>query len=103
MKKAQQRKVLNVEIVYDHADDLEQLQNSEQFNNLILQDAFEVVEKAASTKKKTIPIVNIPNLGLQVSVERQNFKPILQKALQYYIQQEQYEKCEQVTKLIDTL
>ena len=103
MKKSQQRKTLNVEIVYDHADDLEQLQNSEQFSNLILQDAFEVVEKAASTKKKTVPIVNIPNLGLQVSVERQNFKPILQKALQYYIQQEQYEKCEQVTKLIDTL
>ena len=103
MKKAQQRKTLNVEIIYDHVDDLQQLQDSDQFNNLILQDAFEVVEKAASTKKKTVPIVNIPNLGLQVSVERQNFKPILQKALQYYIQQEQYEKCEQVTKLIDTL
>ena len=102
MKKAQ-RKVLNVEIVYDDADDLQQLQDSEQFNNLILQDAFEVVEKAVGTKKKAVPIVNIPNLGLEVSIERSNFKPILQKALQYYIQQEQYERCEQLTKLIDTL
>ena len=102
MKKAQ-RKVLNVEIVYDDADDLQQLQDSEQFSNLILQDAFEVVEKAVGTKKKAVPIVNIPNLGLEVSIERQNFKPILQKALQYYIQQEQYERCEHLTKLIDTL
>ena len=102
MKKAQ-RKVLNVEIVYDDIEDLQQLQDSEQFNNLILQDAFEVVEKAVSTKKKAVPIVNIPNLGLEVSVERSNFKPILQKALQYYIQQEQYERCEHLTKLIDTL
>jgi len=102
MKKAQ-RKVLNVEIVYEDADDLQQLQDSEQFNNLILQDAFEVVEKAVGTKKKAVPIVNIPNLGLEVSIERQNFKPILQKALQYYVQQEQYERCEHLTKLIDTL
>jgi hypothetical protein len=102
MKKAQ-RKVLNVEIVYDDVEDLQQLQDSEQFNNLILQDAFEVVEKAVGTKKKAVPIVNIPNLGLEVSIERNNFKPILQKALQYYIQQEQYERCEHLTKLIDTL
>ncbi len=36
MKKAQQRKLLNVEIIYDHVDDLQQLEDSPQFNDLIL-------------------------------------------------------------------
>lgn len=102
-KKAQGRKLLNVEIVYEYPEDLEQLQDSEQFTNLILQDAFEAVEQAATTKKKSIPVVCVPNLGLEVSVERKNFKPILQKALQHYTNQEQYERCAKLVTLIETL
>jgi hypothetical protein len=103
MKKAQQRKLLNVEIIYDHVDDLQQLEDSPQFNDLILKDAFDIVEKAAKTKKKSVPLVAIPNLGLEVSIERHNFKPILQKALDYYTEQEQYERCMDVAQLIESL
>ncbi len=73
MKKAQQRKLLNVEIIYEDAEDLQQLEDSPQFNDLILKDAFDIVEKAAKTKKKSVPLVAIPNLGLEVSIE--NPKP----------------------------
>jgi hypothetical protein len=103
MKKAQQRKLLNVEIVYEDAEDLQQLENSPQFNNLILKDAFDVVERAAKTKKKSVPVVAIPNLGLEVSIERHNFKPILQKALDYYTNEEQYERCADLAQLISRL
>jgi hypothetical protein len=103
MKKAQQRKLLNVEIVYEDAEDLQQLENSPQFNNLILKDAFDVVERAAKTKKKSVPVIAIPNLGLEVFIERHNFKPILQKALDYYTNEEQYERCADLAQLISRL
>lgn len=103
MKKAQRRKLLNVEIIYEDAEDLQQLEDNQPFNDLILKDAFDIVEKAAKTKKKSVPVVAIPNLGLEVSIERHNFKPILQKALDYYTQQEQYERCADVAQLIESL
>ena len=103
MKKAQSKKLLNVEIIYEDAEDLQQLEENQPFNDLILKDAFDVVERAAKTKKKSVPLINIPNLGLEVSIERHNFKPILQKALNYYTEQEQYERCADVAQLIESL
>lgn len=103
MKKAQSKKLLNVEIIYEDAEDLQQLEENQPFNDLILKDAFDVVERAAKTKKKSVPLINIPNLGLEVSIERHNFKPILQKALDYYTEQEQYERCADVAQLIESL
>ena len=62
-KKVQQRKLLNVEIIYEDAEDLQQLEDSPQFNDLILKDAFDVVERAAKTKKKSVPLVAIPKIA----------------------------------------
>lgn len=103
MAKSTKIPTLQIGIVYDTREELEGLRKDPSFSSMILEGVFTAVEQAAATKKKTVDVLDIYNLGVMVSVERKNFKPILEKAIQHYTTSEQYEKCIQLVNLIDSL
>ena len=91
--------ILSVEILYDYKEELDELVGSQEFNQLILNEAIDTIKIALTDNKKTAKVLYIPNLGCSVTIEKQNFPKVLDTAIKFYESQEDYTKCAQLVSL----
>ena len=61
------------------------------------------VTEAIKENKKEIKLCEVKNSNQFITVEKQNWKNSLDKALEYYISTEEYEECSKIKNLIDKL
>tara|TARA_Y100001972_G_C7655721_1_gene330227 strand:+ start:299 stop:643 length:345 start_codon:yes stop_codon:yes gene_type:complete len=99
MAKKKERDVLSIEIQYDETEELEELVKSEDFHQLLLDEAIATVEHALTKKRKSARVCYVPNLECSVVLEERNFSKVLSTAIKFYEQQEDYTKCAQLVKL----
>lgn len=99
MKKKKERDVLSIEIQYDYAEELNELVENEDFHKLLLDEAIATIEHALDKKRKSARIFYVPNLECSVVLEERNFNKVLDKAIIFYEQQEDYKKCSELVKL----
>ena len=52
---------------------------------------------------ESVNIAEIKNHDLIISVSKDEWKPGLEKAMEYYIEKEEYEECSKIKKLIKRL
>ena len=103
MDKDKEREVTPIEITYNTKKDLDELASSDQFKSFILKRTLEEIEFALENDLEKIEIFNIFNLSLIIELERKNFKSVLDKVMDSYIKDENFEKCNQIKKLINKL
>jgi hypothetical protein len=103
MNKDKEREVTPIEITYNTKKDLDELASSDQFKSFILKRTLEEIEFALENNLEKIEIFNIFNLSLIIELERKNFKSVLDKVMDSYVKDENFEKCNQIKKLIDKL
>jgi len=99
MEKKKDRDILSIEIQYDYKDELKELVNNEDFSRLLLEEAIITVENALNKKRKSARVFYIPNIDCSVVLEYKNFNKVLDTALQFYEQQEEYDECAKLVKL----
>jgi len=97
--KKKEREVLSIQIEYDYAEELEELVGSEDFTQLILDEAISTIEYALDKERKSARVCYIPNLESSVVIEKRNFPKILSTAINFYEGQEDYTKCAELVKL----
>ena len=103
MDKDKEREVTPIEITYNTKKDLDELASSDQFKSFILKRTLEEIEFALENDLEKIEIFNIFNLSLIIELERKNFKSVLDKVMDSYVKDENFEKCNQIKKLINKL
>ena len=103
MNKDKEREVTPIEITYNTKKDLDELASSDQFKSFILKRTLEEIEFALENDLEKIEIFNIFNLSLIIELERKNFKSVLDKVMDSYVKDEDFEKCNQIKKLIDKI
>ena len=89
-----------LEIVYNDGEDLKELATKEEFRTFILKDSLKSIEKAIKDNLNKIELFNILNLSLIIELEKSNFKSVLQNISKHYIEDENYEMCSSINKLI---
>jgi hypothetical protein len=99
MAKKKERDVLSIEIQYDETEELEELIKNEDFHQLLLDEAIATIEHALNKKRKSARVCYVPNLECSVVLEESNFSKVLNTAIKFYEQQEDYTKCAQLVKL----
>ena len=99
MAKKKDRDVLSIEIQYDETEELEELIQSEDFHQLLLDEAIATIKHALTKKRKSARVCYVPNLECSVVLEERNFSKVLNTAIKFYEQQEDYAKCAQLVKL----
>jgi hypothetical protein len=97
--KKKEREVLSIQIEYDYAEELEELIKSEDFTQLILDEAISTIEYALDKERKSARVCYIPNLESSVVIEKRNFPKILGTAIKFYEEQEDYTKCAELVKI----
>ena len=92
-----------IEIVYNDSSDLKKLATREEFRTFIIEDSLKTIEEAIEKKLKKVELFNIYNLSLVVELEKSNYKNVLSNIIQYYIEEEDYEKCNTIQEIINDL
>ena len=103
MEKDTQKKITNIEIVYGDKEDLVKLASKEQFVQFILEDSLASITRAIEENLEKVELFNILNMSLIVELDKSKYKTVLQRIIDYYIQDEDYDKCAEIQSLINKL
>ena len=98
-KKKDRDDILSIEIRYDYKDELKELVDSKDFSRLIFEESIATIKNALNKKRKSARVFYIPNIDCSVVLEYKNFNKVLNTALQFYEQQEEYDECAKLVKL----
>lgn len=101
--KTKKREVTNIELVYGSKEDLVSLASKEEFVNFVLEDSLVTIKKAIKENLEKVELFNILNLSLIIELDKSNFKPVLERIIQHYVQIEDYDKCIEIQSLINNL
>ena len=99
MEKKKDREILSIEILYDYKEELDELVGNDDFSILMFQEAVATIENALNKKRKTARVFYIPNIDCSVILEYKNFIKVLNTAIQFYEQQEEYDECAKLVRL----
>jgi len=89
-----------IELVWDDKQDLIELQDEAKFTDFILRESYKSVKKAIENNLSKIELFNIFNLCVLVEVKKSNYAPILEKVMELYVLEEDYEECSKIKNLI---
>ena len=92
-----------LEIVYNNSEDLKKLATREEFRTFVIEDSLKTITNAIENKLDKVELFNIFNLSLVVELDKSNYKNVLINITKHYIEEENYEMCNQIKKLIDEI
>lgn len=97
------RKIPNLSVRLEFGADINLLHKNPQVQELIYDNLILGIKDANASNKNEATIVELHSSGNYVQVSRNDWKTSLEKAQQYYSNLEQYEKCSEIQKLIESI
>ncbi len=97
------RKIKKIEISYSSKRELKELSNKEEFRNIIMRDSFKAIKEAIKNKWTTVELFNIVNLSVIIKVSSLYYPSALKKISKYFEENEEYEKCAEIKKILVSL
>jgi len=98
-RKKKEREILSLEILYDHKEELNELVESKDFHQLLLDEAVKVIEESLTKEINEVKLYSITNLDCFLILQRSNFSKVISKAIKLYEAEEDYDKCAELVKL----
>jgi len=97
------RKIKKIEISYSNKRELKELSNKEEFRNIIMRDSFKAIKEAIKNKWTTVELFNIVNLSVIIKLSSLYYPSALKKISKYFEENEEYEKCAEIKKILVSL
>ena len=101
--KIDKEKTTMLEILYNDGEDLKELATKEEFREFILEDSLRSIKKAIKNNLDKVELFNIFNLSLIIELDKSNYKNVLENISKHYIEDEKYEICSSINKLINKI
>tara|TARA_Y100000389_G_C17456480_1_gene518512 strand:+ start:2481 stop:2804 length:324 start_codon:yes stop_codon:yes gene_type:complete len=98
--KKEKNPITVLEIIYNDGEDLKELATKEEFREFILKDSLKSINKAIKNNLDKVELFNIFNLSLIIELDKSNYKNVLENISKHYIEDENYEVCSSINKLI---
>lgn len=98
-RKKKEREILSLEILYDHKEELNELVESKDFHQLLLDEAVKVIEESLTKEITEVKLYSITNLDCFLILQRSDFSKVISKAIKLYEAEEDYDKCAELVKL----
>lgn len=95
--------VTRIQISYSSSEELKRLYSNEEFIFYIQVEVLDRIKYAIKNNLKKVEIFNISNIAVIVEVKKENHKQILENINNSYLKVEDFEKCHEISKLINKL
>jgi 23S rRNA C2498 (ribose-2'-O)-methylase RlmM len=99
-KSVKTRKPLNINLEIRNQEQYKALTEAVNFKMLIFDEVVLAIHDAIINKSNEAQILNIINMNYTITINKSDFKQVLENALKFNEQQEDYTKCKEITKLI---
>ena len=96
----EKREVTHIELTWDNVDDLVELSNNDEFRPFILEESFKAITHALNSNLDKAELFNIFNMSVIVEIHYPQFKSVLSKINCLFLENEEYERCDKLKKLI---
>tara|TARA_R110000823_G_scaffold125782_2_gene252768 strand:+ start:687 stop:1037 length:351 start_codon:yes stop_codon:yes gene_type:complete len=102
-KDKNEQEVTHIELIWDSTDELDDLYNSPEFVSFILKKSYSSITNAIENNLDKVELFNIFNVSVIIELNKDNYIPVLNKIVNYFISIEDYEECEKIKKLINKI
>jgi hypothetical protein len=97
------RVIPNLYITVQEGVDFDLIQENPQIQEVLFNSIIVGIKDALKTNKTEATIVELNSSGNYISLEKDNWKASLEKAQTHFSELEEYEKCAEIQKLIESL
>lgn len=97
------RKPINIELILNEQEELEVLKDSVEFNTFVFKEVLDAIKYAIKAKQPEAKVFNIVNFNHMLTINKIDYKQILENMIQFHIKYENYELCKEIDKLIKKL
>lgn len=81
----------------------DQLNSIPEIRDIVIEELLIAVKDAIKRKKTSISLFEVANSGYYIELKKEQFKPSLEKALDYLIEKEDYDRCAECRDLINKI
>jgi hypothetical protein len=97
------RIIPNLYIAIQEGTDFSAIQNNSQIQEILFNSIVDGIKEAAKTNRKEATIIELNSSGNYIAINRNDWKPSLEKAQEYFTNLEQYEVCAAIQKIIESI
>jgi hypothetical protein len=81
----------------------DQLHEIPEVKEVVIEEVIVAIKDAVKRKKSNIELFEVANSGYYLQLSKDKFKPSLEKAIEYFVEKEEYDRCIEVRDLINKL
>lgn len=81
----------------------DQLHEIPEVKEVVIEEVIVAIKDAVKRKKSNIELFEVANSGYYLQLNKDKFKPSLEKAIEYFVEKEEYDRCIEVRDLINKL
>ena len=97
------RKPTNLELFFFNRDELDEMTSSPEFHKFIKMETYKAIEYAIENNLPSVEVFKLWNLGYMVIIPEDQYEGALNKILPVFEEEEDYDKCLKIKKLIKRL
>ena len=101
--KKMRRKIPVLRISLDDGADYSQLKEVPGIKEVIIEEAIRAIKEGIEKKRSSISLFEVAYSDYYIDLVKDNWKPTLEKALEYYLELEDYDRCAEARDLINKL
>lgn len=90
-------------LILDHDVPYSEVEKNPQVREVVMNELVDAVKDGIKRRRANISLFVINDSNYIVSLDKKQWKPSLQSALQHYEEKEEYSKCSEIVKLINSL
>jgi hypothetical protein len=83
--------------------DYSQLEEHPGVKEVVIEEVIVAIKEAIKTKKTSISLFEVANSGYYIELKKEQFKPSLENALEYFLEKEEYNRCAECRDLINKI
>lgn len=101
--KKMRRKIPILRVSVEHGADYSQLAEIPEVRKAVLEETLYAIKEGIEKNKKSISLFEVAHSDCYIELDKQNWKVTLEKALETYVEKEDYDKCIEIRDLISKL
>ncbi len=103
VKRKMKRKIPVLRVSVEPGASYSQLKEVPEIQKVVLEEAVYAIKEGIEKNKPSISLFEVAYSDYYIELKKDKWKPTLEKALEYYIEREEYDKCAETRDLINKL
>ncbi len=103
VKRKMKRKIPVLRVSIEPGASYSQLKEVPEIQKVVLEEAVYAIKEGIEKNKPSISLFEVAYSDYYIELKKDKWKSTLEKALEYYIEREEYDKCAETRDLINKL